>query len=177
MFFSRNVFYKECFLQGMSLQGMFFSRNVFYKECHYKECFFQGMFFPRNVIPRNVISRNVFSKECRLQGIFIYFYISLKIGFKEQRRFQFTVIKITLSSFLVIVLVTSKYTKLFLFSFEHFRLRMKEEIDGGVVVHSLGFSAEGLGSNPAQDRISYQLFFLKKKYSPIQLLKIHVWWK
>jgi hypothetical protein len=34
--------------------------------------------------------------------------------------------KITLSSFLVIVLVTSKYTKLFLFSFEHFRLRMKE---------------------------------------------------
>jgi hypothetical protein len=63
---------------------------------------------------------------------------------KEQRRFQFTVKKITLWSFLVIVLVTSKYTKLFLFSIEHFRLRMEEKVDG-VVVHSLGFSAEGSG--------------------------------
>jgi hypothetical protein len=68
--------------------------------------------------------------------------------------------KITLSSFLVIVLVTSKYTKLFLFSFEDFRSRMKEEIDGGVVVLSLGFSAEGSGfeSRP-RPSVSYQLFF------------------
>ncbi len=84
--------------------------------------------------------------------------------------------KITLSSFLVIVLVTSKYTKLFLFSFEHFRLRMKDEIDG-VVVHSLGFSAEGSGFEFRPRPHFVSPFFLKKKYSPIHLLKIHAWGK
>jgi hypothetical protein len=83
--------------------------------------------------------------------------------------------KITLSSFLVIVLVTSKYTTLFLFSIEHFPLRMKEKVDG-VVVHSLGFSAEGSGFE-SRPRPHFVPPFLKKKYSPIQLLKIHVWGK
>jgi hypothetical protein len=48
---------KEFFFQGMPFQGM--------PQ--------QGKFFPRNAKTRNATPRKNFSKECRFQGIFIFF--------------------------------------------------------------------------------------------------------
>jgi hypothetical protein len=97
----------------------------------------------------------------------------LLVWTKEQRRFQFTVKKITLSSFLVIVLVTSKYTTLFRFSIEHVRLRMKGKVDG-VVVHSLGFSAEGSGFE-SRPRPHFVPPLKKKIFTNTITKNPHVW--